>query len=141
MLLLFESRGIASRWTSSNADTPSTFPRALFDADGWPLPVSVSADDLVRPVARILEGGWPNPFRGRIAIRFYAPRSGAVRLDVYDLSGRRVHTLLDREVGTGWKDVWWSGHDASGAALPSGTYLCRLQGFGHDESCRVTLVR
>jgi|GEM_PF-5966469 len=130
-----------SLWEASDPDTPATFPRALFDADGWPLPSNVTAEDFVRPEARILDRAWPNPFRGRVSIRFYAPRAGHVRLDVFDLAGRRVHTLLDREVEPGWKDVLWSGHDAGGLALPSGAYLCRLEGFGRVESCRLSLVR
>lgn len=130
-----------SLWAASAADTPSTFPRELFDADGWPLPASVSVEDRVRPVARVLDGGWPNPFRGRTAIRFYAPRAGHVALEVFDLTGRRVHPLFAREVEPGWKEVWWSGTDAGGAPLPSGTYLCRLTGFGRVESCRLSLVK
>lgn len=130
-----------SLWTASNPDSPSTFPRERFDADGWPLPENVSADDLVRPVARVLDRAWPNPFRGRIAIRFRAPTAGHVRLAVFDVAGRRVRTLVDREVAPGWKEVLWSGHDDAGAPLPNGTYLCRLEGFGRVESCRVSRVR
>jgi hypothetical protein len=132
---------IDSLWESSDPDTPSTFPREQFDAEGWPLPVNVSARDFVRPEARVLDRAWPNPFHGRIAIRFYAPEAGPVRLDVFDAAGRRVHTLLDRVVEPGWKDVLWSGHDGAGTALPSGAYMCRLSGFGRSESCVLSLVR
>jgi uncharacterized protein (TIGR00288 family) len=132
---------IDSLWASSNPDSPSTFPLDAFDADGWPLPPSASIADLVRPVARVLGGARPNPFRGRTAIRFRAPRAGHVRLEVFDLAGRRVHTLLDREVEPGWKEVWWSGHDVGGVALASGAYVCRLRGFDHSESCRLVLAR
>jgi len=132
---------IDSLWTASDPDTPSTFPLAQFDANGWPLPPTVSVEDLFRPEVRVLQGAVPNPFRGRAAIRFRAPQAGRVRLEVFDLTGRRVRTLLDREIEAGWKEVWWAGLDDANAALPSGMYLVRLEGFGRRESARMTLVR
>lgn len=129
-----------SLWTSSAPDTPATFPMNQFDSDGWPLPGTASVADPFRPVARVLAGPVPNPAHGRTAIRFHAPAAGAVRLEVFDLGGRRVRLLLDREVEPGWKDVWWAGLDDAGRALPSGTYLVRLAGFGRHESCRVAIV-
>lgn len=136
---------IASRldslWTSSAPDTPATFPMDQFDADGWPLPATTSVADPFRPVARVLAGPVPNPAHGRTAIRFRAPAAGEVRLEVFDLTGRRVRLLLERQVEPGWKDVWWAGHDDAGAALPSGTYLVRLSGFGRAETCRVSILR
>lgn len=130
-----------SLWVASDPDTPSTFPIEQFDANGWPLPPTTSVEELFRPEVRVLEGGVPNPFRGRTAIRFRAPAFGSVRLAVFDLGGRRVRTLLDREIEAGWKEVWWAGHDDAGAALPAGVYLVRLEGFERRESARVTLVR
>lgn len=132
---------IDSLWTASDPDTPSTFPLVQFDANGWPLPATVSVEDLFRPEVRVLQGAVPNPFRGRAAIRFRAPEAGRVRLEVFDLTGRRVRTLLDREIEAGWKEVWWAGLDDANAALPSGMYLVRLDGFGRRESARMTLVR
>jgi hypothetical protein len=129
-----------SIWVASDPDTPSTFPLANFDPDGWPLPPSTSVEDLFRPDVRVLQAV-PNPFRGRTAVRFRAPSAGPVRLEVFDLGGRRLRTLLDRELEPGWKEVWWAGLDERGVALPAGTYLVRLTGFGRRESARLTLVR
>jgi hypothetical protein len=139
-----EMAAIAARldslWTSSDPDTPATFPMNQFDADGWPLPATASVEDPFRPVARVLAGPVPNPAHGRTAIRFQAPAAGPVRLEVFDLTGRRVRLLLDREVEPGWKDVWWAGFDDAGRSLPSGTYLVRLSGFGRSESSRIVLL-
>ena len=131
---------IDSLWTASNPDTPSTFPSDQFDPEGWPLPPTTAVEELFRPEVRVLQAV-PNPFRGRTAIRFRAPQAGAVRVEVFDLVGRRVRTLLDREVEAGWKEVWWAGLDESGVSLPSGAYLVRLSGFGRVETTRLTLMR
>lgn len=129
-----------SIWEASDPDTVGTYPLALFDADGWPLPANASVDDLVRPTVRLLTGGVPNPSRAITAIRFYAPRADRVRVGLYDLSGRLVRELLEASVEPGWKEVRWDGRGADGQRIAAGTYLCRLTGFGHDESVRLTRV-
>lgn len=69
----------------------------------------------------------PSPFRGETAIRYTIDRSGAVRLAVYDVSGRRVRTLVDdvREAGAHLER--WPGRDDAGRAVPAGVYLVRLE--------------
>lgn len=129
-----------SIWEASDPDTVGTYPITQFDADGWPLPASASVEDLVRPTVRLLTGGVPNPSRAITAIRFYAPISGSVRLDLYDLSGRLVRTLLEQSVEPGWKEVRWDGRGVDGTRVAAGNYLCRLQGLGHDESVQLTRV-
>ena len=53
-------------------------------------------------------------------------RPDRVRLEVFDLRGRRVRTLVaDREYA-GWHRVAWDGADERGQGLPSGIYFCRL---------------
>lgn len=130
-----------SIWEASDPDTVATYPIALFDADGWPLPANTSVDDLVRPTVRLLRGGSPNPSREITAIRFHAPSAGRVRLAVHDLSGRLVRVLLDTALEPGWKEVRWDGRGEGGQRVAAGAYLCRLQGFGHDESVRLTRVQ
>lgn len=132
---------IDSLWTASNPDTPSTYPLDQFDANGWPLPATASVGDDDSPRLRLLSDGMPNPFHGRTVLRFLAPRAGRAKLEVFDMSGRRRQQLLDESVAPGWKEVRWDGRDAAGRALESGTYVCRLTGFGRDESVRVTVLR
>ena len=129
-----------SLWAASDPDSSHTFPITQFDAQGWPLPASAAVGDPFHPVVRVLRGPIPNPSNGRTSIRFHAPAAGAVRLEVFDLLGRRVRLLLDREVDAGWKDVRWAGLDDDGAALASGAYLVRLTGFGRTETTRLTLM-
>ena len=129
-----------SLWAASNPDSMHTFPITQFDANGWPLPATASVGDDFHPDVRLLSGPLPNPFHGFTSIRFRTPAAGRVKLEVFDTAGRRVRTLLDRDVDAGWKDVRWAGLDDDGRALPSGTYLVRLTGFGRNESTRATLT-
>ena len=89
------------------------------------------------PSGLILDQSFPNPTAGASTVRFQLPRSATVRVDVYDVQGRRVQTLTDRRYQPGEHDVDW---DASG--LATGTYLYRLMVDGELVATkRATVVR
>ncbi len=64
-----------------------------------------------------------------------------VKLDVYDVSGRRVTTLVDERLGAGEHRVEWDGMGAKGDRVASGVYWVSLRSDGLRETRRVTLVR
>ena len=80
------------------------------------------------------------PGAGR-AMLVQLERSAPSRLDVFDLQGRRVRNLVDRELPAGATVVPWDGRDAGGAALMPGVYLVRLVTPGAQRTVRLVLVR
>lgn len=80
------------------------------------------------PISPRLEQNFPNPFNAGTAIRFVIPRSGWVRLVVYDILGRPVRSLVEGEVAAGAHTVSWDGKDGRGQSMASGVYLYVLQG-------------
>jgi hypothetical protein len=78
----------------------------------------------------------PNPFNPTTTLSFEASQRGHARLTCYDLAGRQVATLLDREVVPGPVQITWQPRD-----LASGVYLARLQFAGDIAVRRVVLVR
>ena len=74
-----------------------------------------------------LHGARPNPFNPRTRIDFELPRRARVRLDVFDVSGRLVTTLLDGTRAAGPGSVVWEGKDGKGNSVGSGVYLYRLE--------------
>jgi len=77
----------------------------------------------------------PNPFNPATEIRFELPRASHVRLDVYDVAGRRVATLLDEPRAGGAHSVVFSPEN-----LASGTYLALLRADGRRLVRKITLV-
>jgi photosystem II stability/assembly factor-like uncharacterized protein len=69
----------------------------------------------------------PNPFRTSTAIGFTLARAGRVRLDVYDVAGRRVRQLVRGERPAGRHDVPWDGRDDAGRSVRAGSYRYRLE--------------
>jgi hypothetical protein len=88
-----------------------------------------------------LGGATPNPFNPRTRLNFELPRQARVRMDVFDVSGRQVATLLDasRPAGPGW--VEWDGRDAHGNAVSSGVYLYRLGYEARQISRKMVLLK
>jgi hypothetical protein len=69
---------------------------------------------------------YPNPFNPSTKIDFSIPQAGRVRLDVFDVHGGLVATLVDRSVGTETQSVVWNGRDRLGRTVSSGVYFYRL---------------
>jgi hypothetical protein len=68
----------------------------------------------------------PNPFAATTTFRFDLPRSETVRLEVFDLMGRKVATLRDAWMPPGRHSLEWNSRDAKGSTLQPGAYLYRM---------------
>jgi hypothetical protein len=84
---------------------------------------------------------YPNPFNPRTTIAYELPVAGRLQMAVYDLRGRLVHMLLDRESAAGTGSVDWDGRDRAGRALAGGTYLLRTTVAGHEAVRKLTLTK
>jgi len=92
-------------------------------------------------VAFTLVEARPNPMHGESAITFALPRSGDVRLRVFDLKGRCVRTLIDGRAEAGGASVTWRGRDDQGRQVADGVYFYRLEHAGKNLTRKVLLVR
>jgi hypothetical protein len=69
----------------------------------------------------------PNPAHGALRLRFGIPHPTPVRLEVFDVTGQRITTLLDgTPFPAGYHAVVWRGTRPDGSRVPSGVYFCRL---------------
>jgi len=69
----------------------------------------------------------PNPFGGATTIAYAVTSPAAVNLVIYDVSGRRVATLVERESAPGFFEARWNGADDRGANAASGIYFYRIR--------------
>ena len=68
-------------------------------------------------------------------------QGGTVRLDVFDVAGRRVRTLLDRPFPPGPHRIGWNGKNGEGRELPAGVYFVRLTEGSRTETTKIVLRR
>ena len=83
---------------------------------------------------------YPNPFNPSTVIPFQLPVSTRVRLEVFNLLGQRVATLVDEALTAGSHVARWNGTDSAGRAVAAGVYLYRLQGGGTTATRRMLLI-
>ena len=88
-----------------------------------------------------LEANYPNPFNARTAIRYSLQVGGDVELVLFDISGRRVATLVDGPQPAGWHAVSWDGRTDSGLEAASGVYFYRLKSGDLQRSRKLLLLR
>lgn len=79
------------------------------------------------PQTMVLHQNYPNPFNPETQIQFDLPRAAHVRLDIFNLLGQNVATLLDGAQSGGSHTIRWNGRDDNGRGLASGVYVYRLQ--------------
>ncbi len=111
-------------------------------AFGYGCPQVTATPDDVLPRVFTLEGNTPNPFNPRTEIRFSLPAASTVELDIHDVSGRKVRSLLTgQEYAAGAHKISWEGKDHAGRAVPSGTYLYRVTAGGRTLTGKMVLLR
>ncbi len=97
--------------------------------------------DVALPAAFALYGARPNPFNAATQIRFDVPSDCRVTVEVYDVDGRRVATLVDGAVEAGTHSVVWRGTDDDGNDLPGGVYFCRMKAEGFSAVEKILFVK
>jgi hypothetical protein len=103
--------------------------------------LSVELTMSLPPKALTLYQNYPNPFNPSTSIRCFIPVESVVTLEIFDVSGQRVTTLVDREKRKGYILVNWDGKDMKGNAVSSGVYLYKLSVPKGTLSKKMVLLR
>lgn len=102
----------------------------------------VGVDDApARPLALRLAAPWPNPTSNASSVTFDLPSAGPVSLDVLDLQGRKVRSLVHGTRAAGRQQASWDGRDESGRPAAAGVYFYRLATGQAIMTQRVALLR
>jgi hypothetical protein len=89
-----------------------------------------------------LRGNYPNPFGQETTVAYTLGEAQEVTLEVYDVLGRRVRTLVaGKKQRAGLHRVRWDGENRYGAPVGSGVYFLRLRAEGLTETTKMVLVR
>ena len=83
----------------------------------------------------------PNPMFGATTVQFELPESTLVRLNIYDVRGRRVATLANRTMAAGSHALRWNGNDKDGSRVAQGVYFYELKAAGQTRTRKMMVVR
>jgi len=86
-------------------------------------------------------GPWPNPARTGVSFGFSMRRPGRAHAEVFDVRGRRIAIVLDRDLGAGPHVGAWDGRTTRGENAPIGLYHLRLRLPGYERSRPIVIAR
>jgi hypothetical protein len=88
-----------------------------------------------------LARNYPNPFNPETRIEYALPKAVFVQLEIYNLLGQKVRTLVEKEQPAGFQKAVWDSRDESGRAMPGGVYLLRIKAGEYTAVRKITLLR
>ena len=98
-------------------------------------------DMLAVPDEYHLTQNYPNPFNPTTTISFSIPSEGHVQVNVYDITGRLITSLVDANLREGYHDVIWNGTDMFGSNVSAGLYIYSLQTEGVSLTRKMVLMK
>jgi immune inhibitor A len=93
------------------------------------------------PAAYALENNYPNPFNRSTVIGYQTPSSGWVKVEIYNLLGQKVRTLVNEYRPAGKYTVEWDGLNQNGEEVSSGIYFYRLSAQGFSQTKKMTFLK
>ncbi len=100
-----------------------------------------TAEDVNTPVVTALQGNYPNPFNPTTTISYSVKEAGPVTIDVYNVRGQKVRTLVNEDVAAGNHTITWTGDDSNGKAVASGVYFYRMNSTNYNETKKMMLMK
>ncbi len=102
-----------------------------------------SADDIDEMVPHVTElrGNYPNPFNPATTITLALKQEGHVRLEIYNILGQKVKTLIDEVKDPGVHSIVWDGSIDNGREAASGVYLYRMKTGDYDRTRKMIFMK
>jgi poly-gamma-glutamate capsule biosynthesis protein CapA/YwtB (metallophosphatase superfamily) len=93
------------------------------------------------PATFALEQNYPNPFNPVTSIRYAIPTRVPVRLQIFNITGQLVRTVVSDVQNAGRHTAQWYGENDAGISVGSGVYFCRLVAGGYVRAIKVLLMK
>ncbi|OVE80494.1 hypothetical protein BVY01_00145 [bacterium I07] len=119
------------------------FPLNKFRIDILHAKSTTGVDESVKqfPTEYALRQNYPNPFNPHTTIRYQIPEAGHVAIEIFNMMGQRIRTLVEEDKVAGQYSVQWDGKDDTGQAVASGMYLYHIEAEGFTQSRKMLLMR
>ena len=109
-----------------------------------PVEVTVVTDieeKLPVPTTYAVSQNYPNPFNPETTIKFQLPRISDVKLEIYNILGQMIITLVNYRMAPGYHRVVWDGHNSSGEQVSGGIYIYRFKANNYHIVQKMILLK
>jgi hypothetical protein len=135
-----------------NSTRPAWVNMYLADSLGHKLPAGINLitsssngnENPDIPAMAYLNQNYPNPFNSSTIISYTIPpdlSNTRVRLEIHNVFGQKIRTLLDEDLPYGNYMTRWDGNDDKGYASASGVYFCNLKVGNASLTKKITLLK
>jgi hypothetical protein len=93
------------------------------------------------PIKFALDQNYPNPFNPNTLINYAIPKQSQVRLDVFNILGQKVITLVDKSEQPGFYSATWDGVNSEGKSTSSGIYFYKISAGDYTEIKKMVLIK
>ncbi len=84
---------------------------------------------------------YPNPFNSQTNIKYYLPKAGNVKIEIFDVLGQKVKTLINQNKNRGEHQVNWNGRDENNFNISSGVYIYNLTSGKYSTSKKLLVLK
>jgi predicted CXXCH cytochrome family protein len=88
-----------------------------------------------------LNQNYPNPFNPSTQITFAIPVKAYVRMQIFDITGHLVTTLIDEEMPAGNYKATWNGLNQNGSSVTTGVYLCKMTAGTYTQTTKMLFLK
>jgi len=97
--------------------------------------------ELSVPTKFVVQQNYPNPFNPSTTISFALPSSSHVEVQVLDILGRHITTLISETMSAGQHSIVWHGNDAQGQPVSAGIYMARVKIGDYTQTIKMLYVK
>ena len=144
-LTIVQAEGLEVTWDEANTGIFDSRDRYVLETlsnyDSLLTTSVAHNDDIAIPGHYQLYQNFPNPFNPSTTFEYQMPAAGPVELNIYNLLGRRISTLVDGIKPAGKYRLAWDGTDSRGRTVPAGIYLLKMNAGEYTKVIRMVLVK
>jgi hypothetical protein len=110
--------------------------------DNFIITSDASGKDGITPLStNYLKNNYPNPFNPETTISYHIAQPGMVKLNIYNIKGQKVKTLVNENNAVGDYNILWNGIDDNGKDVSSGIYFYRLESNDYTSTKKMILMK
>lgn len=121
-----------------STDDPTT-PVIVLSITGTCIPVD--NNDPVVPAVTTLKGNYPNPFNPETTISFSVKENVPVTIEIYNIKGQLIRTLVNETKAPGNHTIVWKGDDDNGRSVSSGVFFYKMQAGKYSSTRKMILMK
>lgn len=111
-----------------------------FDISFYAYPTGVTDRQEV-PLEFDLGQNYPNPFNPITNLKYQVPKTCDIKIEIYNILGQRVKTLIDTKIDAGYHKAVWNGANEYGLPVATGVYICRFVALDYQKTIKMLVLR